>query len=75
MAVKILIIEDEPSIADFIRRGLLLKGYEVESADTGIIWRVDSTGTLCVKWDNGISFDLDLKTDQWDVLLDDDYNE
>src|SRR3989304_1137807 len=25
---KILVIEDEPDIADFIRRGLTLKGYE-----------------------------------------------
>ena len=35
MANKILIIEDEPNIADFIKRGLLLKGFEVEAAYTG----------------------------------------
>ena len=32
---KILVIEDEPDIADFIKRGLLLKGFEVELAHTG----------------------------------------
>ncbi len=32
---KILVIEDEPDIADFIRRGLALKGYEIAVADTG----------------------------------------
>jgi DNA-binding response OmpR family regulator len=32
---KILIIEDEPEIADFVRRGLLLKGFEVEVAYSG----------------------------------------
>ncbi len=32
---KILVIEDEPDIADFIRRGLALKGYEVTVAPTG----------------------------------------
>lgn len=35
MAVKILVIEDEPDIADFIRRGLVLKGFEVDVANTG----------------------------------------
>jgi two-component system response regulator MprA len=33
--IKILVIEDEPDIADFIRRGLLLKGFEVLVANTG----------------------------------------
>ncbi len=32
---KILIIEDEPDIADFVRRGLALKGFQVEVAHTG----------------------------------------
>jgi len=32
---KILIIEDEPGIVDFVRNGLLLKGFEVEVAYTG----------------------------------------
>jgi two-component system, OmpR family, response regulator MprA len=35
MAVKILVIEDEPDIADFIQRGLVLKGFEVKVAHTG----------------------------------------
>lgn len=32
---KILVVEDEPDIADFVRRGLVLKGYEVAVAPTG----------------------------------------
>lgn len=32
---KILIIEDEADIADLVKRGLLLKGFEVEVAPTG----------------------------------------
>ena len=32
---RILIIEDEPDIADFLRRGLIYKGYNVEVAHTG----------------------------------------
>ena len=32
---KILVVEDEPDIADFVRRGLVLKGYEVAVARTG----------------------------------------
>jgi len=32
---KILVIEDERDIADFLKRGLLLKGFEVEVAYTG----------------------------------------
>lgn len=32
---RVLVVEDEPNIADFIRRGLLYKGYEVEVAHTG----------------------------------------
>lgn len=32
---KILIIEDEPDVADFVRRGLLHSGFEVEVAHTG----------------------------------------
>ena len=32
---KILVIEDEPEIADSIRRGLVLKGFEVDVALTG----------------------------------------
>jgi len=32
---KILVIEDEPDIADFVKRGLILKGFEVEVAHTG----------------------------------------
>ena len=32
---RILVIEDERDIADFIRRGLILKGYEVDVAFSG----------------------------------------
>jgi two-component system response regulator MprA len=32
---KILVIEDEPEIADLVKRGLALKGFEVEVAHTG----------------------------------------
>ncbi len=32
---KILVIEDEADIADFVKRGLLLSGYEVSTAATG----------------------------------------
>ena len=32
---KILVIEDEQDIADFVRRGLALKGFEVEVAHSG----------------------------------------
>lgn len=32
---KILVIEDDPDIADFIRRGLIYKDYEVEVAQDG----------------------------------------
>jgi len=30
-----LVVEDEPNIAEFIRRGLIYKGYEVDVAGTG----------------------------------------
>ncbi len=33
--MRILVIEDETDIADFIRRGLILKGYEVDVAHSG----------------------------------------
>ena len=32
---KILVIEDEPDIADLVKRGLVLKGFDVEVAHTG----------------------------------------
>jgi len=32
---RVLVVEDEPNIADFIRRGLIHKGYEVEVAHNG----------------------------------------
>src|SRR3990170_3376793 len=32
---RILVVEDERDIADFIRRGLILKGYEVDVAHDG----------------------------------------
>jgi DNA-binding response OmpR family regulator len=33
--VRILVIEDEPAIADFLERGLTAEGYSVTSASTG----------------------------------------
>ncbi|MBI4330192.1 MAG: response regulator transcription factor [Chloroflexi bacterium] len=45
---KILVIEDEREIADFVKRGLRLKGFDVETAATGMgglekaaAWRPD----------------------------------
>jgi two-component system response regulator MprA len=32
---RVLVVEDEPNIADFIRRGLIYKGYEVDVAHSG----------------------------------------
>lgn len=32
---QVLVVEDEPNIADFIRRGLIYKGYEVDVAHSG----------------------------------------
>lgn len=35
MTVRVLIIEDDPSIGKLLRRALMLEGYEVEWATTG----------------------------------------
>jgi two-component system response regulator MprA len=35
--VRTLVIEDEADIADFIRRGLIYKGYTVDAASTGAV--------------------------------------
>jgi len=35
MPERVLIIEDDPKIADFLRRGLLYEGYQVEVAEDG----------------------------------------
>jgi two-component system response regulator MprA len=35
LATKVLVIEDESSIADFLRRGLAQRGFEVQVAATG----------------------------------------
>jgi DNA-binding response OmpR family regulator len=35
MTERVLIIEDDPKIADFLRRGLLYEGYQVEVAEDG----------------------------------------
>jgi len=35
MAERILLIEDEPGIADFIKRGLIYEGYRVDVAYDG----------------------------------------
>ena len=32
---RILLVEDEPSISGFVRRGLIFEGYEVEVVDDG----------------------------------------
>ena len=32
---KVLVIEDDPNVADFVRRGLLRSGFDVEVAETG----------------------------------------
>ncbi len=32
---RVLVIEDEEDIASFIKRGLVLKGYDVDVASTG----------------------------------------
>lgn len=32
---RVLVVEDEPNIADFIRRGLVYKGYDVDTAASG----------------------------------------
>ncbi len=32
---RVLVVEDEPNIADFVRRGLIYKGFEVDVAHTG----------------------------------------
>lgn len=32
---RLLVVEDEPSISGFVRRGLIFEGYEVEVAETG----------------------------------------
>jgi DNA-binding response OmpR family regulator len=37
MSARILVIEDEPGIVDFLERGLRSHGFEVESAADGII--------------------------------------
>jgi DNA-binding response OmpR family regulator len=34
--VRILVVEDEPAIADFLRRGLLAEGYAVDCAYDGV---------------------------------------
>lgn len=34
-AQRILVVDDEPSISGFIRRGLIFEGYEVETVDDG----------------------------------------
>jgi DNA-binding response OmpR family regulator len=34
--VHILVVEDEPGIADFLERGLIAEGYSVETTDNGI---------------------------------------
>ena len=33
--IKILVIEDDPDVADFVKRGLIKSGYDAEVAETG----------------------------------------
>ena len=40
----------------------------VSPGDTGEVWRITPIGTVRVKWDNGSRFDLNPKTDQWEVI-------
>src|SRR6516225_3267008 len=48
MGIRVLVIEDEPEIADFIVRGLREEGYTVESAADGDAgWHLLQTGA----WD------------------------
>ena len=37
MTGRILVIEDEPGIVDFLERGLRTHGFEVESATDGLV--------------------------------------
>jgi two-component system response regulator MprA len=34
-SARLLVVEDEPSISGFVRRGLIFEGYQVELAETG----------------------------------------
>jgi two-component system response regulator MprA len=34
-SARLLVVEDEPSISGFVRRGLIFEGYDVEVVDTG----------------------------------------
>ncbi len=43
---RVLVVEDEPGIAGFVRRGLQFEGFAVEVADDG---RADGTIALDVK--------------------------
>ena len=42
VTMRVLIVEDEPAIADFIQRGLEAEGYEVEVAATASTARTGS---------------------------------
>ncbi len=42
--MRILVVEDEPSIADFIQRGLEGEGYEVEAAADGLAGEALASG-------------------------------
>jgi DNA-binding response OmpR family regulator len=35
MAERILVVEDDPRMADLLRRGLIFEGYQVEQAGDG----------------------------------------
>ena len=42
----------------------------VELGDNGVVWGANSSGSYHVLWDNGCQFDLDPKTDRWEVVSD-----
>ena len=44
------------------------KDSPLKPGDTGTVWRITPIGTRRVIWDNGSKFDLDPKTDQWEVI-------
>jgi len=46
----------------------LRESIPVNRGETGTVWRVTPIGTVRVKWDNGIRFDLDHRKDEWEVI-------
>lgn len=44
------------------------ENIQVSNGETGIVWRVTPIGIVRVKWDNGDSYDLDPRRDEWEVI-------